>query len=600
MGNIQATPVEDAALKEIVGLEFSRATTAAAGGGSGALPTGAGVVHSLEGSGRFVKSFRVQHHEGHIPLVVKAVQLKINSADNTDNDPDNSNNGQHRPSRTSDWCKEQVAELQRIKAAVAASDNLRHCTAPFTYFWIAATTNPPLIGIAVREHVYTTLADRLSCRPWWTIVEKLSATVQLLQAVTALHQYHIYWHGGLSVYNVGLTSLHTVKLLDIGLNRPTGNLSGGMFHAWYKQHRCTVPPERFAAAVTAVSASSAASSLSTGSSGNNNNASINNHTAAAGTTTGSNNSHNSHNSHNHYAAEDCFSVACVITELFTGSSWDLGEILARELPINNIELPAVRACCKHMLGPNRLDHLAAYLDRLVTTTGTITLNPVLALTRQMEEQVCPDARLALLVQDPYFNNNNDDDDQAKQGIDQQREDDELADLSNSVEAALKDLEQPHNKPTTTAVATAKNDTTTATSSSSPSLAGSHNNPHILYLHLVLATVRHAQRPSSKVRGMKLLRLPHIVNATDDEIRLQRIVPVAVQLLQDADATVRATALTTLTDVVAQCKTFPPSDAQLFPQVRKKHYVVLPHRMVVAVFLLLFKNGRMKTKMKIVT
>jgi hypothetical protein len=575
MGNIQATPVEDAALKEIVGLEFARAATAS-GGVASQVTTGAGVVHSLEGSGRFVKSFRVPHHEGgHIPLVVKAVQLKI--VDNNDvNDPDhhnnNSNNGQHRPSRTGDWCKEQVAELQRIKAAVAASDNLRDCTAPFTYFWIAATTNPPLVGLAVREHVYTTLADRLSCRPWWTIVEKLLATVQLLQAVTALHQYQIYWHGGLSVYNVGLTSLHTVKLLDIGLNRPTGPLSGGMFHAWYKQHRCTVPPERFAASVTA-SASSASLSTSSGSNNNNNNnASINNHPATAGTS-GSN---NSHNKNNQYAAEDCFSVACIITELFTGSSWDLGEILARELPINNIELPAVRACCKHMLGPNRLDDMAAYLDRLVTTTGTITLNPVLALTRQMEEQVCPDARLALLVQDPYFTNHKDNDDKAKQqGIgrrDQQGEDDELEDLSKSVEAALKDLEQPHKPTTTTAVATTSDDITNATSSS-PSVGSQYNNPHILYLHLVLATVRHAQRPSSKVRGLKLLRLPHIINATDDETRLQRIVPVAVQLLQDADAAVRATALTTLTDVVAQCTTFPPSDAQLFPQVRSKRDVV---------------------------
>jgi hypothetical protein len=552
MGNVQAAPVEDAALKEAVGLEFSRGGNV--GGGGGGSPTG--VVRTLEGSGRFIKSFRVTHDQT-VPIVVKAVQLRIgtNSSSTTTSTTTSTTSTNSitndNENDKSDWCKEQVAELKRIRAI----PSLRH-TAKYTQFWIAAN-NPPLIGLAVREYIYTTLADRLSCRPWLTMVEKLYVTRRLFAAVVELHDHRIYWHGGLSVYNVGLTSLHTVKLLDIGISRPTGPLSGAMFHAWYKQHRCTVPPERFAASSSSSSSSSNAStSLTTASSSNNSN-------------------NNNHHNKKMYAAEDCFSVACIITELFTGSSWDLGEILANELPINNIALPAVRACCKHMLSIDRLDDMQAYHERLVSTTQIETFTPVLTLTRRMEDQVCPDARLALLVEDPYFcsktnqtdkvviNNNNN-----NQGIEEEDALSALEDLSKSVETALKDLENDAN-------VTSNNNNNNKDDEDSGIAAGLYNNPHILYIHLVLATVRHVQRPSSKVRGLKLLlflqgnsrRHNSRETTTDDETRLQRIVPVTVQLLQDADAAVRATALYTLTEVVAQCTTFPPSDAQLFPQVR---------------------------------
>lgn len=436
MGGVLATPVEDAALKEVVSAEF-KATE----------------IRSLEGSGRFVKSFRLVHED--IPVIVKAVQFKMSQDDH--------------------WCNDQVAELKRLK-------NLRH-TVSYDYIWISSV-NPPLVGLAVRPFLYTTLADRLSCRPWLTIPEKLYLTRQIFAAVAELHEREVYLHGGLTVHNVGLTSLHTVRLLDVGIQRPRGALTGGLFHAWYKQHRCTVPPERFTGITTK------------------------------------------------YTEEDVFSVACIITELFTGSTWDLGDILAHELPINNIEVSAVRACCKHMVSNERLERMDAYLERLISTTHIESFERVLELTHRMEEQVCPDARLALLVEDPYFASSASTNEDGKS----------VEELSKSVETALKDLE----------IAPSKEDETGEMES---------QNPHILYIHLVLATVRHVQRPASKVRGLELLK-----PIQDDETRLQRVLPVTVQLLQDPDAAVRSCALYTLTRIVSECTTFPPSDAQLFPEV----------------------------------
>ena len=51
----------------------------------------------------------------------------------------------------------------------------------------------------------------------------------------------------------------------------------------------------------------------------------------------------------------------------------------------------------------------------------------------------------------------------------------------------------------------------------------------------------------------------------DEARLQRIVPVAVSLLQDQDPLVRASAIQVLASTVSIVDTFPPSDSKVFPQ-----------------------------------
>lgn len=86
---------------------------------------------------------------------------------------------------------------------------------------------------------------------------------------------------------------------------------------------------------------------------------------------------------------------------------------------------------------------------------------------------------------------------------------------------------------------------------------------LVYLQLILSTVRHVQRPASKLVALQLME--RLGKYSADEERLQRIVPVAVSLLQDQDPIVRATALRVLTSTISIVESFPPSDSKVFPQ-----------------------------------
>jgi len=86
---------------------------------------------------------------------------------------------------------------------------------------------------------------------------------------------------------------------------------------------------------------------------------------------------------------------------------------------------------------------------------------------------------------------------------------------------------------------------------------------ILFVQFILSTIRHTQRPSSKLIGMQLLL--RLAKYSTDDVRLQRIVPTIVSILHDIDASVRSMAITVLASVLAQIDQFPPSDAQLFPR-----------------------------------
>ena len=107
---------------------------------------------------------------------------------------------------------------------------------------------------------------------------------------------------------------------------------------------------------------------------------------------------------------------------------------------------------------------------------------------------------------------------------------------------------------------------------------------VIFVQFVLSTIRHTQRPSSKLVGMQLLL--RLAKFSSDEVRLQRIVPTLVSILKDTDASVRAMAINILTAVLAMIEHFPPSDAQAFPQYilkRISHLVNDPVLMVKLAF-----------------
>lgn len=110
---------------------------------------------------------------------------------------------------------------------------------------------------------------------------------------------------------------------------------------------------------------------------------------------------------------------------------------------------------------------------------------------------------------------------------------------------------------------------------------------VLFTQFVLSNILHAQRPSSKLAAMQILY--RVSMYSTDDIRLQRIVPHLVTLLNDSEGSVRSMAVRTLTNVLAMIKEFPPSDAQIFPKYILKRMSHLVNDPIVAVRLAFAEN-----------
>jgi len=103
---------------------------------------------------------------------------------------------------------------------------------------------------------------------------------------------------------------------------------------------------------------------------------------------------------------------------------------------------------------------------------------------------------------------------------------------------------------------------TGREASSPS---SQENALIVVVQLVCSCIRHVREPQSKLLALQLLL--RFSRYLDDEARLQRLVPYVVALLEGPDqiASVRASAVRVLRDVLGEVTKFPASDADLFPK-----------------------------------
>ena len=86
---------------------------------------------------------------------------------------------------------------------------------------------------------------------------------------------------------------------------------------------------------------------------------------------------------------------------------------------------------------------------------------------------------------------------------------------------------------------------------------------IIILQLLLSSLRHVHRPSAKLLSLQLLL--HLNHHINDDTRLQRILPNVISLLDDTQSIIRAQSVRVLTKVLECIESFPPSDAQLFPQ-----------------------------------
>ncbi|KAF9045254.1 hypothetical protein BJ165DRAFT_1476337 [Panaeolus papilionaceus] len=95
------------------------------------------------------------------------------------------------------------------------------------------------------------------------------------------------------------------------------------------------------------------------------------------------------------------------------------------------------------------------------------------------------------------------------------------------------------------------------------LAAGEDGPALIILALVTANIRNCTLPSSKVRAMDVF-LALACHLTD-EAKLDRMVPYIVELLHDESALVRAAALRTLMQVLMLVTVITPSNVSVFPE-----------------------------------
>ncbi|KAL7284649.1 hypothetical protein ACG7TL_001946 [Trametes sanguinea] len=99
--------------------------------------------------------------------------------------------------------------------------------------------------------------------------------------------------------------------------------------------------------------------------------------------------------------------------------------------------------------------------------------------------------------------------------------------------------------------------------SSQKRAAAEDGPALIILSLVCANIRNCYLPSSKVRALDVF-LALCAHLTD-EAKLDRMVPYIVDLLHDDAAIVRASALRTLMQVLMLVTVITPSNAAIFPE-----------------------------------
>ncbi|XP_065848432.1 serine/threonine-protein kinase VPS15 [Euphorbia lathyris] len=86
---------------------------------------------------------------------------------------------------------------------------------------------------------------------------------------------------------------------------------------------------------------------------------------------------------------------------------------------------------------------------------------------------------------------------------------------------------------------------------------------VLIASLVCSCIRSVKLPHLRRGAIFLLKSSSLY--IDDEDRLQRVLPYVIAMLSDPAAIVRSAALETLCDILPLVRDFPPSDAKIFPE-----------------------------------
>ncbi|KAH7882946.1 hypothetical protein F5I97DRAFT_1938850 [Phlebopus sp. FC_14] len=359
-------------------------------------------------------------------------------------------------------------------------------------------------GYLIRQWIASNLYDRISTRPFLSVIEKKWITFQLLTALSLAH-LHKTPHGDIKSSNILVTSSNWVYLTDFAPYKPTrlpldDPSDFSFFFDTSGKRTCYVAPERFFKADDEVD-----------------NAKKDKPTEER--------------KERVTEAMDVFSAGCVIAEMF----------------LEGAPLFTLSQLFKYREGEYNVDgQLAAIEDEGICSMikQMISLDPK---SRPTFEFLLADARGEVFPECFYlFLHDYVASTTAKEPMTNAARAGEVipSDSDHRIERLWKD----YGKVETFIL---------------PEHDSEQDGPALILLSLLLANIRNCSLPSSRLRAFDIL-LALSIHLTD-ESKLDRAVPYVVELLRDEAAVVRAAAVRTLMQILMKVSIITPSNAAIFPE-----------------------------------
>ncbi|KAJ6463912.1 hypothetical protein C8R45DRAFT_1220032 [Mycena sanguinolenta] len=449
-------------------------------------------------------------------------------------------------------------------------------------------------GYIIRQWIASNLYDRISTRPFLSMIEKKWIAFQLLNALRDTRNRKVS-HGDIKSENILVTSWNWVYLSDFASYKPTylpldDPSDFSFFFDMSGRRTCYLAPERFYTAANNPEISAKKSKI----------AMDENEGKRDGKVT---------------EAMDCFSAGCVVAELFLEGAplFTLSQLFKyREGEYNvdsylsAIEDEGVRNVIKQMInldptarptfdtllhtsrGTVFPESFYSFLHNYVSSINDLPSNPPFSSTAPPTSSstpggIAPSISGSTLRPSPSLPNAlagtdtppdalPSDSDHRMERIWSDYESVEPYLVPDSVEDTVMDVKVEYNS--TTAMSRPFQDILPVElhipnrdSKLRGALQSGHraaeDGPALIILALVTANIRSSSLPSSKVRALDVFLA--LSSHLTDEAKLDRMVPYIVELLHDDSATVRSAALRTMLQVLMIVTVITPSNASIFPE-----------------------------------
>ncbi|KAJ3746567.1 hypothetical protein DFH05DRAFT_1607341 [Lentinula detonsa] len=463
----------------------------------------------------------------------------------------------------------------------------------YNYQTVVETENA---GYVIRQWVASNLYDRISTRPFLSAIEKKWIAFQLLTGLRDARNRKVS-HGDIKSENILVTSWNWVYLTDFASYKPTylpldDPSDFSFFFDTSGRRTCYIAPERFYTAASNPEISAKKSSLAV------------EEGQRDGKVT---------------EAMDCFSVGCVIAELFLEGAplFTLSQLFKYregdynvEAHLNIIEDEGVRNMIKQMISIDpssrpTFDNLLQscrgtvfpdsffsffhnYVSSVNETSGISPFTPVVSnvpkpgnLTpsvsatgiRSASFTSAPNATGAISNSIPSGDALPNISDHRMERLWEDFESVEPYLVADIVEETVMDIKIDYHSTTTTVSRPFQdilpielhipNRDSKLNSILQPKPRATLDGPALIILALVTANIRNCYLPSSKVRALEVFLA--LSSHLTDEAKLDRMVPYIVDLLHDEAAIVRLAAIRTLVQVLMLVTVITPSNAAIFPE-----------------------------------